>query len=105
MGKVQIRSVDVLSLAKVYGILMAAMGVLVGLIYGVVLLVMGAVMTGGGEQEGMGLVVIGAIAVCGAPVAYGVLGFVSGLITGLVYNVIAGKFGGIELELESVQAP
>jgi hypothetical protein len=35
------------------------------------------------------------------PLIYGLMGFVSGAIGGLLYNAFAGWMGGFELELES----
>jgi hypothetical protein len=35
------------------------------------------------------------------PVIYGVLGFISGLIGALLYNLLAKWVGGFELELEA----
>jgi hypothetical protein len=34
------------------------------------------------------------------PIFYGILGFIGGLISGLIYNAAAGFMGGIELEIE-----
>jgi hypothetical protein len=38
------------------------------------------------------------------PVIYAVLGFLIGVITAWIYNVVAGFTGGIELRFESTQA-
>jgi hypothetical protein len=38
------------------------------------------------------------------PIIYGVFGFISGLIVGALYNLIAGWTGGIEVELSSPPA-
>ena len=35
-----------------------------------------------------------------APIMYGLMGFVMGAIGALIYNLIAGWVGGIEMELE-----
>jgi hypothetical protein len=37
--------------------------------------------------------------VCLMPFLYGVMGFVGGAIIAGVYNLVAGKIGGIEIEL------
>lgn len=44
---------------------------------------------------------IGAIII--APIVYGILSFVGGIIYGLVYNLAAGVVGGVELELEDLE--
>lgn len=40
-----------------------------------------------------------------APVLYGILGFIGGVVGALVYNLIAMMVGGLEIELEAVGAP
>ncbi len=37
---------------------------------------------------------------CFMPFIYGVMGFIGGGLIALVYNALAGRIGGIELELE-----
>jgi hypothetical protein len=46
--------------------------------------------------SGIGII-IGAIL---APVLYGIVGFIIGALAALVYNLVAGWIGGIEIELE-----
>jgi hypothetical protein len=42
---------------------------------------------------GLGLIVI-------APIMYGVMGFIAGVIGAFIYNIVAGWVGGIEVEVE-----
>jgi hypothetical protein len=37
-----------------------------------------------------------------APIAYGLMGFIMGALGALIYNLIAGWVGGIEMELDIV---
>lgn len=53
-----------------------------------------------GELGALGGLFFGVGAVIFLPLFYGVLGFVAGLISAFAYNVIAGAFGGLELEIE-----
>jgi hypothetical protein len=39
------------------------------------------------------------------PFLYAIFGFIGGVITGWLYNIVAGWTGGIELRLESVSTP
>ena len=93
-----VRRLGVLSVAKIYG----AMGLLVGLFIGVCFAAMGALMGGrvSGDTAnpaswaaGMGLAAIIIV-----PLIYGAITFISGLIGGALYNLIAGMVGGIEIE-------
>ncbi len=43
----------------------------------------------------------GAVVVLFIIVFYGVMGVIAGLLIGIIYNFIAGRFGGIELEIET----
>ena len=94
MAKImKLKSIGVLSLAKLEGIIMA----LVGLVLGLFMAAFGVVAGSIGRSPFAGL---GIAAVIILPIIYGVCGFVGGAIGALVYNLIAGWIGGIELELQ-----
>ena len=106
MAKVQVKRVGVFSLAKMYAVTMAAFGVIIGVIYGLIFMIVGgAMMAGGGRDAGTagasGLVV-GLIMMVAIPVFYGILGFIAGALGGVIYNIASGFVGGIELELENM---
>src|SRR5215210_1807289 len=106
MAKVQIKRVGVFSCAKIYSITLAAMGLLIGIIYGLIFMVVGgAMMAGGGRDSGTAgasSLVIGLVMMIAIPVFYGIIGFIGGIIGGWVYNVASGIVGGLELELENM---
>jgi hypothetical protein len=106
MAKVQIKRMGVFSCAKIYAIVMAAMGLIIGVIYGLIFMVVGgAMMAGGGRDSGTAgasSLVIGLVMMLAIPVFYGIIGFIGGIVGALVYNVAAGIVGGIELELENM---
>jgi hypothetical protein len=106
MAKVQIKRMGVFSCAKIYSITLAAMGLIVGIIYGLIFMVVGgAMMAGGGRDSGAAgasSLVIGLVMMIAIPVFYGIIGFIGGIIGALVYNVAAGIVGGLELELENM---
>jgi hypothetical protein len=106
MAKVQIKRVGVFSCAKMYAITLAAVGLIFGIIYGLIFMVLGGAMMAGGGRDastaGASSLVIGLIMMVAIPIFYGVLGFIAGLVGGAIYNVAARTVGGIELELENV---
>ncbi len=107
MAKVQIKRMGVFSCAKIYSITLAAMGLIIGVIYGLIFMVVGGAMMAGGGRDagtaGASSLVVGLIMMVVIPIVYGVIGFVAGAIGGVVYNVAAGFVGGIELELEGME--
>ena len=104
MKKLTIKKIGVLSAAKIAGILGCAMGLLLGLVYAVVFLVIGAAAMGQSTEEGAGLLAVGAGFVCIAPIAYGAFMFVCGALYAFIYNVAAGYIGGLEVEIEVGQS-
>lgn len=88
-----------LSLAKAMGVLYAFIGLFIG---GLLTLfsVMGAALGGAMKQEGGGFgMLFGLGAIIIAPILYGVLGFIGGLIMAFLYNLVAKVVGGVELDL------
>lgn len=108
MAEMTIRRFSVFSVAKMQGLLMFVIGLLIGVIYGLVFMVFGAAMSSLMPQSesqamgGVGSVVLGLVIMIAVPVFYGILGFIGGAIGALVYNLAAGVVGGIRFELEGV---
>jgi len=106
MAEMTVRRVGVLSLAKMQGLLMFVMGLIIGVIYGLIIMLFGAAMSSlasRGEGQAMGgISTIGAglIIMIALPVFYGIIGFIGGAIGGFIYNIAAGIVGGIQLDLE-----
>ena len=96
-----IRRLGPLSLGKMLGGLYFIMGLIFGLIISIMSMVIPA-MSHSGTAQGGGLVGImfGAFAVIALPIFYGAMGFVGGLLSAVLYNVIARFMGGIEIEFE-----
>lgn len=96
----RLRSVGVLSCAKIFTIVHAVIGILAGfffLLFGVVAAALAP------AQQKLGMVAIVVLAVL-MPVFYGVLGFVIGALWAFVYNLAAQSIGGLELQLDAVPA-
>lgn len=109
MAEMTIRRFGVFSVAKVWGLLSFIIGLIIGVIYGLFIIFFGAAMSAlspsGNDAvaSGMSMVVLGVIMMIAFPVMYGVMGFVGGIISAVVYNAAAGMIGGVKFELEGVQ--
>ena len=97
-----IRRFGVWSVAKLYGALLAAMGLLIGAIVALASMIGGASGAFGDAQASAGpmAMMFGVGAIIFLPIFYGVLGVVMGAITAGLYNLVAGLIGGIEVETE-----
>ena len=96
----RIKSVGVMSFAKIAGLGYFALGLLLAPLY----LFIGLMASIAGRQAGSpqfpaALFVVLAIL---SPFLYGGMGFITGAIGALVYNLLAGWVGGIEMEFEAV---
>lgn len=107
MNKVRIRKMGVLSVAKIYAVMLFVMSLLISIPYGLIIIVYSLFGAGvvGGEAAiaiGGGGVVVGILVMIGLPIMYGVMGFIGGAIGALLYNIFAKMVGGIEMEIESI---
>lgn len=106
MNKLRIRKLGILSVAKIYAVIMLAISLLISVPYGLIIIIFGAAMLGQGTNQGMlgggGSIVIGILVMIGIPIFYGIMGFIGGAIGALLYNLFAGMVGGIEIEVENV---
>jgi hypothetical protein len=91
-----LKSVDVMSVARISGLVCAGLALIFVPIS--LLLVSFGTIVGRGDPTSAGILFY-ALAVL-MPILYGVLGFIVGAIAALLYNIAARRFGGIELELE-----
>ena len=96
-----LRSVGVLSSAKIFAVVQAAIGVLIGFLF-LLIGVIGAALAP--ERQKLGMIGIVVIAVL-MPVFYGVLGFVLGAVWAFVYNLAAQTIGGLVLDLQAIPPP
>lgn len=99
-----IRRIGVTSLIKMLGLLYFVVGLIVGAFMSLFALGTSALMGGRGGLGGFEGLFFGAGAIVILPIFYGVLGVVSGAITGALYNLFAGMVGGIEVQLEEKRA-
>jgi hypothetical protein len=96
-----VKRVGVWSVARMYGALLAAMGLLAGLMIALVSLA-GASFVNQAESGGPSWIapVFGVGAIVVLPIFYGLMGIVIGAISAVLYNLFAGIVGGVVLETE-----
>jgi hypothetical protein len=104
MAEMTVRRVGVLSLAKIQALLSFVIGLIIGVLEGLIIMLFGVAMSsmapGSQGQAAGGSVVFGLIIMIAIPIMAGIFGFIAGAINGFVYNLGAGVFGGLKLELE-----
>lgn len=89
----EIKSIDIMSWAKIH----ALFGIVFGLFYGIMFAVMGAAV---GASRGMpGVEAFGVLSIVIFPIIFAICGFIGGAIMALLYNLFAGKLGGVQVEL------
>jgi hypothetical protein len=104
-GKKRLKSVNPLRAGLVLGVLYAIMifiAVLVIIPFGLTGLFSGSNSIGGTEAAGMGIGMGLGMLILG-PLIYGVVGFIGGVISAWIYNLVAKLTGGLEFTLEDVQ--
>ena len=89
-----VRSLGVLSVGKVMGIVYACVGLIAGGFISL-LSIAGASLSGG---SGAGSVLFGAAAVVILPIFYGAMGCIGGILMALLFNLACGIAGGIQVE-------
>jgi len=93
-----VKSIGVVSVAKMYGAICAAAGLLIGILFALASVV-GAGLAESSEVGFLGPM-LGAGAVVALPIVYGIMGFIAGAIGAVLYNVFAGMVGGVRIEVE-----
>ncbi len=101
----QVKRIGPLSAGKVTGALYALIGLVFGVIFALISLLGIAIGSLASNSSGSSTALFGGVGVAIAsviflPVLYGVLGFISGLVSAFLYNVVAGLIGGIEVDIE-----
>jgi hypothetical protein len=97
MAKVTVKKFDVYSVAKVY----AVIGVVIGFFIGLMIAIFAGLGSAASDTmgfPGVGLVGMGVAAIVVAPIVYGIMMFISGAVSALIYNFVAQKIGGVVFE-------
>ena len=99
----EIRSIGVLSMAKMF----AAISLIVGFIVAVLTVVLGLAAMAAmpfldlSPIVGGGSLLMALVAIFVMTLVYAVVGFFAGAIVAVIYNIAAGIFGGVEIALVS----
>ena len=104
MAKMELKRVGIFSSAKISGIVGAGLGLIIGVLYGLIMMTVGAAMMTQNQGPGAGVGIIGGLLMMIViPIFYGVLSFIFGALYAVIYNIAAGFVGGLEMEFESTQ--
>ncbi len=95
-----LKRIGPLSLAKILAILYALSGVIIGFFMWMFSSVMSRM---GGPEADVFATFFGVGSIIFFPILYGILGFIFGLLTAWLYNIIAERIGGVELEFEEYE--
>jgi len=90
-----LKSVGVMSIAKIMGLLYGCLG----LLFVPLFLLLGLLGSLAGEQKTPFAGLIGIVLAVMMPVMYGLMGFVMGALGAWLYNLLSNSVGGFELEL------
>jgi hypothetical protein len=103
-----IRRLGVWSVARLYAGISGTFGLIAGIVVALMAMLggMAGALGSNGGARGAGLLAggLGAMFGVGAiillPVCYGLLGLVSGAVGAALYNLFAGVFGGVEVDVQ-----
>ncbi len=111
MAKTILKKVGVFSVAKLQAIIMGIVGIPVGIITALILL---TAITSPLPANPLGdtfmnnfaepFVFNALLAVIITPILFGIVGFISGAVGAFLYNLIASRAGGVEMEFEETKA-
>ncbi len=95
--------IEPMSMAKIYAVIGAFYGLLIGVPFACIASMVGSQLSqfsdGGAAVGGLGLA-----AIIIYPIGGALCGFIGGLIGALIYNLVAGWVGGIEIEFEGMES-
>jgi hypothetical protein len=96
----KIRSVEPLSVGRIMAAIYGGLGVMIGSLFAAISVIGGLIaLNQQGPVGSFPPVAFGIAAIFFLPLVYGVLGFVSGALSAVLYNLAARIMGGIEVEL------
>ncbi len=100
MAYMVLKRIDPMSYAKVYAVITALVVFVICLIYAFFIIAFAGMMGDGAGAIGAGIAIVVVIV---GPIVYGILVFLLGLLMAWLYNVVAARIGGVELEFEEYE--
>ena len=97
----KLKKIGILSAGLISGIIYAAFGLLIGLFFAA----FGGIVASLAEEGAGGILGFGAFSIIIFPIMYGVMGFIAGIISALLYNLAAKWTGGLEMEFTQSMTP
>jgi hypothetical protein len=102
--QVEIEHLDVSSVVKISFLIYAVMGVVVGVVYVFIVLLVGGIVgdeaLGGSGVFGLAATGLGLLLVPILALVYGLIGAIGGVILAVVYNILARTIGGVKIALK-----
>ncbi len=99
-----LKSIGVMSAAKIVAVMYAVMGLIGGLMLAAIFSFVPMAMEGPEAPPAWLAPMFGVGSIVMMPIFYGVIGFCIGAIGAVIYNALAGVIGGVELRLEQTRA-
>jgi len=90
----EIKEINVISAANILGVIQFAMGIFIGIMYFLISLGMPAEMF---DAVPWMKYMFGVGSLVTMPIMTGLMGWLSGAVSSLIYNVVADRIGGIKL--------
>ena len=99
----EIKKINILSVAKIYGLSMAFIGLIIGIFVGFAMFFFGTfVGTDNNYSSYFGLS-MGIIGLLAMPILFGLLGLIFGGLAAFFYNLLASWLGGIKIEIIDIK--
>ena len=95
-----VRRLGVWSVARIYGALSGAFGLIAGAILALLSMVGAGLAARSGDAPAFLGPIFGIGAIVLLPVLYGAMGLAVGALSAVLYNLFAGMVGGIELDIQ-----
>jgi len=93
----KIKKIKAVSMAKIFGVMYGIIGLIIGAIITLMTATRMFVLS---SNDAMAVLFFGLGAIVMLPVVYGAFGFLGGLIGAWIYNLTARLTGGLEIEIE-----